>query len=171
MKSFRNTISVSSNRCENIDVVTKQKCNRQLMIEESREFCFRCEEIAKEDLAIKNQSEELIKNREINELLDTFKSDILINEDLQEATFENYIPETSSQKKALQIARDYVRNFNKKNGLIMAGRTGVGNSHLSVSISKEIIKRKHTCLFISIPRLMTAIKGTYRKDNERNWIS
>src|SRR5690606_29425268 len=98
----------------------------------------------------------------------TFKTDSLINEDLQEATFENYIPETPSQKEALKIAKDFVQNFDGKTGLVLAGRTGVGKSHLSVSISKEIIKKKHTCLFISIPRLMTLIKSTYRKDSERS---
>lgn len=167
MKNFKNTISVSDKRCQNIDVVTNKKCNRQLMIENGREFCFRCEEIAKEDLAVKNDSEAMIQNRAVNEILFTFKSDSLINEDLQDATFENYIPETASQKAALQIAIDYVRDFNKKSGLIMAGRTGVGKSHLSVAISKEIIKSKYTSLFISIPRLMTVIKSTYNNKSEK----
>lgn len=164
---MKSMISVSDKRCENIDVVTNQKCNRQLMIENGREFCFRCEEIAKEDLVVKHHSEEMIRNREVNELLLAFKSDSLINEDLQDANFGNYIPETTSQKMALQIAKEYVRTFDKKTGLVFAGKSGVGKSHLSVSISKEVIKQKRTCLFISIPRLMTVIKSTYRKDSER----
>lgn len=161
-------ISVSDKRCENVDVVTNQKCNRQLMIENGREFCFRCEEIAKEDLLVKKQSEEMIRNREVNEILRDFKTDSLINEDLKDAEFANYVPATESQEIALQIAKDYVENFDKKNGLIFAGKTGVGKSHLSVAISKEIIKQKYTVLFISIPRLMTAIKSTYRKDSDKS---
>lgn len=166
-KNLKNTISVSNKRCENIDIVTKQQCNKRLLIQNGREFCFRCEEIAKEDLMVKNESEELIKNRGVNELLSTFRTDSLINEDLQEATFENYLPETSSQKEALEIAKDYVQNFDKKTGLVFAGRTGVGKSHLSVAISKEVIKKNHTCLFISIPRLMTMIKSTYNNKSEK----
>ncbi len=167
-KSLKNMISVSDERCENIDMVTKQKCNQFLFVDKGRKFCFRCEVTAKEDLIVKEKSENLIKNREINELLSAFKTESLINEDLEDATFENYLPETPSQKAALQEAKAFVRDFDKKSGLVLAGRTGVGKSHLSVAISKEIIKQKFTCLFISVPRLMTAIKDTYRRDSDKS---
>jgi len=168
MKNIKNTISVSDKRCENIDVITTKKCNRLLLIKDGSEFCFHCEQIAKEDLLVKESSEELLSNREINELLNKFLNDSLINEDLKKATFENYIPDTTSQKEALAAAKQYVINFDKTIGLIFAGKTGVGKSHLVVAISKEIVKKKHTSLFISIPRLMTAIKDTYRKDSEKS---
>lgn len=169
MKKITNgTISVSDKRCENIDVITKQPCNRKLIIKDGKEFCFNCEYIAKEDLIVKEQSEEMIKNRELNELLSMFKQESLINEDLKDANFDNYEPDTSSQKDAFRISKEYVEGFDKKKGLVFAGKSGVGKSHLSVAITKEIMKRKYSCLFISIPQLMTSIKNTYKKDSEKS---
>lgn len=166
-KITKGTISVSDKRCQNIDVISKQPCNRKLMIKDGKEFCFNCEQIAQEDLVIKNQSEEMIRNRALNELLSIFKQDSLINNDLETATFENYEPITDSQKKAFEIAKKYAREFDGRKGLVFAGKSGVGKSHLSVAISKEVMKQKYSCLFISIPQLMTSIKSTYRRDSEK----
>ncbi len=171
MKKITNgTILVSEKRCKKVNIITKQKCNRKIMIKDGKEFCFDCDYIAKEDLVVKEKSEEMIRNRELNELLSIFKQESLINEDLEDATFDNYEPETDSQKKAFKMSKDYVEGFDKKKGLVFAGKSGVGKSHLSVAITKEIMKLKYTCLFISIPQLMTSIKSTYKRDSEKTEI-
>ena len=46
------------------------------------------------------------------------------------------------------------------------GNYGTGKSHLSVSITKKLIEKEFSCIFISTPKLMTKIRSTYSKDSE-----
>ncbi len=99
-------------------------------------------------------------------MLAAFKEKSLMNRDLEEATFESYQPQNDSQAFALEQAKEYVESFDKKSGIIMQGRPRLGKSHLAASIVKEIINKKHTGIFISLPRLMTELKATYNKKSE-----
>lgn len=153
-----NSISASDNRCPN--------CKGHYIIKDNREFCFYCEVIAKEDKKVSEEVGSWIKNREVEELLSTFKEKSLMNSDLEQATLEAYLPQNDSQRNALQLAREYIDTFDKKNGLILQGSPGLGKSHLAASIVKGLIKRKYTGIFISLPRLMTELKATYSKKSE-----
>lgn len=161
LKTFQtissNTISVSDNRCPT--------CQKKLFLEDGKEFCFHCTEVLEEDKQVGKEAALLIENREINELLHTFKEKSLMNRDLEEATFEGYRPQNSSQKEALDKAKEYVANFDKVKGLLLQGRPGLGKSHIAASIVKEIVQQKHTGIFISLPRLMTELKATYNKNS------
>lgn len=158
LTNFQSSISASENRCPN--------CKGHFIIKDNREFCFYCEVIAKEDKKVSEEVSSWIKNREIEELLSTFKEKSLMNSDLEQATLEAYLPQNDSQRNALEYARQYIDTFDKKKGLILQGSPGLGKSHLAASIVKEIIKRKHTGIFISLPRLMTELKATYSKKSE-----
>lgn len=154
----RNTISVSDNRCPT--------CKRKFLFKEGQEYCFHCEVIAKEDQKISQEVSQWINNREVNELQEYFKDKSLINRDLEKASLTTYFPQTETQRLALIQANEYVESFDKRMGLIMQGRPGIGKSHLAASIVKEIIKKKNTGIFISLPRLMTELKATYSKKSE-----
>lgn len=106
-----------------------------------------------------------IENREVDELLTSFKEKSLMNKDLEEAALTSYFPQNESQKQALIKANEYVDTFDKKRGLLLQGKPGLGKSHLAASIVKEIISRKNTGIFISLPRLMTELKATYNKQS------
>ncbi|MBN6886999.1 DNA replication protein DnaC [Cytobacillus horneckiae] len=153
-----NTTSVSDIRCPN--------CSRQLVIKDNREFCFYCEVIAPEDKKISAEVSEWVKNREINELLASFKENSLMNRDLEQATFDNYKPQNDSQANALTQAKDYVAEFDKTSGIVFQGRPGLGKSHIAAAISKEVIQKKYTSIFISLPRLMTELQATYNKNSQ-----
>lgn len=151
----RNTILVSDNRCPD--------CKRKFMLKDEKEFCFYCETIAPEDKRVSIEVTEWISNREIDELLSTFKEKSLMNRDLEDATLEGYKPQTELQQLALGKSKEYADSFNKKKGLLFFGKPGLGKSHLAASIVKAVIAQKYTGIFISLPRLMTELKATYSK--------
>ncbi|KQL21985.1 hypothetical protein AN957_19110 [Cytobacillus solani] len=153
----RNTNSVSDNRCSS--------CSRKLLLKEGKEYCFYCDLIAPEDKKIADEVNEWIENREVNELQEYFKGKSLMNRDLEEATLSGYDPQNDSQRLALEQAYQYIGTFNKRQGMLLQGRPGLGKSHLAAAIVKEIINQKHTGIFISLPRLMTELKATYGKNS------
>lgn len=162
-----NTISTSDNRCENIDYTTKSLCKRKLLIDENgKEFCFYCSMIAGEDKKIKESAEKVLANKEVNKLMAAFQEKSLMNRDLAAASLKSYVPQHPSQQHALDMATKYVDSFDGVKGLILQGRPGLGKSHLASGIVKEIIQKKHTGLFISLPRLMTELKATYSKKSD-----
>jgi DNA replication protein DnaC len=136
------------------------------MLKEGKEYCFYCEVIAAEDKKVAEEVGAWIQNREVNELLASFKEKSLMNRDLENATFDNYQPQNETQRLALQSAKEYVDTFDKQTGIVFQGRPGLGKSHIAASIAKEVIKRKYTCIFISLPRLMTELQGTYNKNSQ-----
>lgn len=154
----KNTISVSKERCPN--------CKRKYLFKDGNEYCFHCDQIAKEDERVSKEVTSWIENRQFEETTKLFKDHSLLNSDLERATFNNYQPETESQSYALQEAKKYIDTFDGKSGLFFIGRPGVGKSHLSVSISKEALNRKITSIFISLPRLLTELKNTYNKNSQ-----
>ncbi|MFS0783592.1 ATP-binding protein [Bacillus sp. 1P06AnD] len=161
-----NGISTSDKRCTNIDIITNTICKRKLIIEDGKEFCFYCSMIAAEDKLVKDEFERLMANKEVNQLMDAFREKSLMNRDLEIATLTTYKPETETQSFALKKAREYIASFDKQKGLVLQGRPGVGKSHLAASIVKELIHKKNTGIFISLPRLMTEVKATYGKKSD-----
>ncbi|WP_181213240.1 ATP-binding protein [Mesobacillus zeae] len=129
------------------------------------EYCFHCDVIAKEDKQVSDEMSLLIKNREVDELLSAFKEKSLMNVDLEQATFENYKPQSETQQAALKQSQEYVESFDSRKRLLLQGKPGIGKSHLAASIVKELIKQKHTGIFISVPRLMTELKATYNRNS------
>jgi DNA replication protein DnaC len=153
------TSDVSENRCET--------CKKKMLIVDGSDFCFTCSVIASEDeqLAkdtIKEREERLRKDR-----LKMFDEDSLMNPKLKSATFENYEPTNDELKKAKEIARRFAQNFNKEKAasVLFIGTYGTGKSHLSVAITKELMTKDHSCLFISTPKLLTKLRSTYNKES------
>jgi DNA replication protein DnaC len=155
---LKNTISVSDNRCP--------ACKRKFMIKDGEEYCFHCTEIAPEDNKVSEEVGAWIANREVDELATAFKKKSLMNKDLEDATLSSYLPQNETQKQALKQAYEYVDSFDKVHGMFLQGRPGIGKSHLAASIVKELIQKKHTGIFISLPRLMTELKATYDKNSD-----
>lgn len=158
LADLKDTISTGDNRCS--------VCKRLYLIKEGKEFCFYCEVIAKEDKKVSEEATKWVMNREVDELLTAFKKKSLMNKDLEEASLVSYSPQNETQKQALIKANEYIDGFDKKQGLVIQGKPGLGKSHLAAAIVKEIIKNKFTGIFISLPRLMTELKATYSKQSD-----
>lgn len=126
--------------------------------------CFSEEETLKE---FDRQREEARIAR-IERLKEIFNTDSLMNPKLQDATFERYNPTNNDLARAKEITKRYADNFTKNNpvSLLLIGNYGTGKSHLGVSITKVLMDKGFSCIFISTPKLMTKIRSTYNKDSE-----
>lgn len=130
------------------------------------EACWDCEKEQQDrEMAeqIRRENIELKKRK----ILSTFNENSLINPKLQGVSFESYEPTNQDLSKAKQLAKRYADNFSLDNpvGLLLIGNYGTGKSHLSVAITKEIMEKDFTCIFISTPKLMTKIRSTYNKES------
>ena len=96
-----------------------------------------------------------------NKLMASFNYYSLINDSLKEATFDNFDSLDSNLKGAKEKALAYSHSFDRKQNLLLTGDYGTGKSHLSISITKALMKRDYECLFLSLPKLLTKIKRTY----------
>ncbi|MGG3662543.1 ATP-binding protein [Bacillus gobiensis] len=95
-----------------------------------------------------------------------FKDYSLVNKSLEQANFKTF--DQSKFPEAFKTAADFVKAFDPKqpSNLFFQGSFGTGKSHLSISISKALVARGYSSIFISIPKLLTKIRGTYKKDSE-----
>lgn len=94
-----------------------------------------------------------------------FMDNSIINPKLKNATFSNYITDIESLQQAARRVRDYVVNWEEGN-LMLYGSYGTGKSHLAVSSFKKALAMEKSALFISVPKLYTKIRATWRKDAE-----
>jgi DNA replication protein DnaC len=130
------------------------------------------------DLELAKQAKEERKKAEIKKMMDIFDTHSLINGDLQKASFENFEIHNENLMDAYDSAMEFVTEFDieKPKNLLFYGPAQVGKSHLSVSIAKELQKKAVSTVFISFPKLLTKIKGTYRGKSEEtqesllNWL-
>ena len=92
-----------------------------------------------------------------------------MNERLANCSFDNYIPVSPELDRAKKITMRYAANYKKDNpvNLMLVGSYGTGKSHLSVSVVKALLSRGNSCLFISVPKLLTRLKSTYNKSSEQ----
>lgn len=91
-----------------------------------------------------------------------------VNPDLEAASFETYTPSNTNLMQALEISMQYVQDFNLDNpkNLLFAGLYGLGKSHLSYSICKALRIKGFAAVFISVPKLLTAIRSSYNKSSD-----
>lgn len=81
--------------------------------------------------------------------------------------FELYSIHHDSQEAALKRAVDYVENFPAvERGLLFVGPCGVGKTHLSVAMMRQIIQeRMVTARFIDEVELLWQLKYSYGQDS------
>jgi DNA replication protein DnaC len=103
---------------------------------------------------------------------------------LRDATFEKYdlslysnkkpnekdLSPRENSKKLLDIAKDFVKNFDNgtASNLLFAGSSGTGKTFLSSCIANELIKNGHTVLYQTAPLLLDKIFDYKYGDNTKN---
>ncbi|MCK1976041.1 ATP-binding protein [Jeotgalicoccus huakuii] len=76
----------------------------------------------------------------------------VIDIEYQNAQFEDLKVDTDQQAKAIEVAKDYINNFDDKlkngRGLVIQGSFGTGKTYLSAIIRNALIKENYKVLFI-----------------------
>lgn len=168
-----NRISVSNPQGK---IISKFKCDGCLSEVEQKELVIpigpkkgetiianygcKCADIELSKQAIKINRR--LKNRKMQQFFD---DNSLVNQSLQKATLENYEPTNDQLKLAKEQITSYIDNFDGTKNLLLHGTYGTGKSHLSISVTKKLIKKGHSCLFLSLPKLLTKIRDTYNNES------
>jgi len=117
-----------------------------------------------EDIKLAEEAKRVRERLRIEKMMNHFDSHSLLNKSLQKATLENYEPTSKELAYAKQKAIEYINNFDGEGNILFTGTYGTGKSHLSVGITKELMKKGYTAVFISVPKLLTKIKSTYNNE-------
>lgn len=99
------------------------------------------------------------------------KKSIIQDNTIKVATFDNFKPtnheETQNKEHAMHVAMRYCDN-EVFNTWIQSAETGVGKSHLAMSILKAVNQygnRNQSCLFVDIARMMELVKDSFNNKN------
>jgi len=77
-------------------------------------------------------------------------------------SFDNYRVENEGQRKALELARQYVAEFDGSiASFVFSGRPGTGKNHLAAAIGNDLILRGKSVLIVTVADLMSSMKGTF----------
>lgn len=116
----------------------------------------------------KEREEEEMRNEAIRQkkqrMLRRFENYSEVPFGLESETFEKYIPENESQKKALELTKQFVNGELEKTTLFFQGDTGIGKTHLSYCTYKSFLNEG--AIFIDLPSLLSDIRNTYNTRND-----
>lgn len=123
----------------------------------------RCSDRVLAEMVIENE-----KKARMNHFKSLFDQNSLVNESLRRATFENYQPPSQQLAEAKQVLQHFTESFNtsEPKSYLLRGTYGTGKSHLSYAVTKELLEKGHSALFLSTPKLLTKIKDTYKQRSE-----
>lgn len=76
-------------------------------------------------------------------------------------TYDDYVPETKTQKQALETSLEFQSIDNTT--LFFQGKPGIGKSHLAFCVSENWKKQGKTSLFIDVPTLLQTIRNSYNR--------
>ncbi|WP_343183096.1 DNA replication protein DnaC [Buchnera aphidicola (Neophyllaphis podocarpi)] len=85
-----------------------------------------------------------------------------IRELYMNCSFDNYRIENKGQKRALEAAKKYAKEFNGNiASFIFSGRPGTGKNHLASAIGNHLILNGKNVLIVTVADLMSNMKGTF----------
>ncbi|MGN0594083.1 MAG: ATP-binding protein, partial [Hominimerdicola sp.] len=72
-------------------------------------------------------------------------------------------------KNILSYCKEYADGFNENSkSLFMKGNTGLGKTHLSLSIANEVIKKGYGVIYVSAPSLVTQLEKEHFSYNKED---
>lgn len=173
-RKWEKSYMVSPNRCTNVFLVGEDKikdvCNKKMLIDKhtKEEFCPHCKMIEQEDQRLAEETLVIKQTCKVVHLYDAFSDNSLINDKLKKATFDNYNPTNENLALAKREMQRFVETFDPKNpeSKVITGLYGIGKSHLCVAVTKVLMKKGYSALFIQMNKLFTKIKSTWNKNSE-----
>lgn len=146
-------------------IIFRDKFKVQMIIVDGKTTCPRCE-LDKQDAIFARQVNKELYERQASKKLNTLaKCSILQDETIKLARFDNYNetlgPEEAQNKaKAWQCVERY-KNGEQFNLWVQSEITGVGKSHLAMSILKALNSLECSCLFLDIDEMLRKIRGSF----------
>jgi DNA replication protein DnaC len=125
-----------------------------------REKCNNCEEIEH------NTRMKILKEMRTQQRIDNFLKNPMIPPKYYNSTFDNYFPLNNGCEKARNKVSNYTKDFAKDGflrNLLIIGGCGVGKTHLTIALCKQLSADGIDVYFVSVPRLLTIIRGSYSK--------
>lgn len=141
-----------------------------------------CEQCHREEQARQNEikAQEQYEREQEQKRLYFLKDFSLMDDDLKNATFDNYQALTREQKEDLKNVRNQIKGYidGEEYNIVLIGDTGVGKSHLSYSALKGLSDyTKKMGLFINVVDLLAKIKEDFsleaeyiRRISEAEWL-
>ena len=129
--------------------------------------CLNCE-----TLAIKKEHEDFVKEMDAKEHEMIYERYSVVPEDLENASFDNYIPEHPTQKEAFRKTKHYAEHFGNLDftSLLLKGTYGIGKSHLAKAVSDTVKDKGLTVIYIDLPGLLRKIKKTFNSKESTDEI-
>jgi DNA replication protein DnaC len=164
--------SISTQTFSNINIIGKRVCEvcgaKVPIIQTTRNGeiveisdCLNCE-----TKKIENEMIEYKKEADKRRAERIFEDYSLIPSEILNATFDTYIPQNESTKKAKEQCMWFAEHFGETGeiqNLILQGSYGLGKSHLSFSIANHVKSMGKAVVFITFPELLKAIRDSYSK--------
>lgn len=105
--------------------------------------------------------------------------DSTIPKELKEASFENFIAETTEEKQLLEFAKEQVKKYldGMTGNTLFTGSTGIGKSHLSIAIAKAInegYKSKgepKSVLFVNLTEILRRVRESFNYTSQEGYYS
>jgi DNA replication protein DnaC len=85
----------------------------------------------------------------------------------QACSFGNFDVRNESLEAALKLAKQFVKNYpSQEVGLLFIGKCGVGKTHLTAAILRELMQKKSaSCLFYDFRELIRDIQATFNSES------
>lgn len=110
------------------------------------------------------------KEKQKEKMLNAYKNNSILPIDYENKLLREYIPKTESQKKAKELAINFIRNIENviDNGLnfTILGSTGTGKTHIALSIYNQLVKEQRNVLFLVITDYYNLLKESYENKNK-----
>ncbi|HEL0808100.1 TPA: ATP-binding protein [Streptococcus equi subsp. zooepidemicus] len=141
-------------------------------------FCSECVKEQKD----KQEREEIEKHLNASIYQKTYNvlmRDSTIPEDLKAASFDNFIVETPEEKQLLDFVKKQTQKYleGMNGNTLLTGTTGVGKTHLAVSLAKELneaYKAKgepKSILFINLTEILREIRESFKFTSKEGYYS
>lgn len=134
----------------------------QMMLEKGLEVCPRCA-CDNETKRLEDEASAKYKHLKTHEKHDTLtRQSVYQDETIKAATFDNYVLDgdqheaRANLQKVLQAVEEYKQG--QRFNFWLTGNVGVGKSHLSESILKELCNIHTSCVFIDVDEMFRQIR-------------